>query len=93
MKSGITIGLQPRTKALRIIRTPIRQFTIKGRDAYGHPITDYVKDRPGVWLLWINTVNFKEGTFLRMHDNGMMERVTVYEDGTELVSIIKPEDE
>ena len=86
MKTGITIGLQPRTKALRIVRT------LRVTDAIGRAICEGQYE-DGYWLLWINTSNFKEGTFLRMHDNGMMERVTVYEDGTELVSIIKPEDE
>ena len=50
--------------------------------------------KDGSWLLWINANHdFTQGTFLRMYDNGMMERVTVYEDGNERVSIIKPEDE
>lgn len=40
------------------------------------------------WRLWLHTPDFIHGTFLLMHTNGCVERVTVREDeGDEIVTI------
>lgn len=50
-----------------------------------------VQQHPSHWMLWINTKDFVYGTFIRMYDNGCVERVTVREDFDDVVEI-KPAD-
>jgi hypothetical protein len=50
------------------------------------------------WELWIAVRDMSvpdaqwEGTYLKLHDTGAVERVTVYEDGTTHIMGIKDED-
>jgi hypothetical protein len=52
----------------------------------------------GAWQLWtaINSVaasmHNRRGTYLLLHDNGCMQRITVFPDGTERIADVKPAD-
>jgi len=44
----------------------------------------------GAWMIWINAnINFTLGTYIKLNDDGSIERVTVLTDGTEDVFVIK----
>jgi len=46
-----------------------------------------------LWRLWLHTNDFVHGTFVALHDDGTVERITTREgDGTEDVALIKPRD-
>jgi len=44
------------------------------------------------WILWLHTKDFKSGTYLELHDNGQIQRVTAFADGMEEKLEIKPKD-
>lgn len=47
----------------------------------------------GSWCVWIHAnPTFTLGTYLELHDTGLMEGVTVRDDDTEERWLIKPED-
>lgn len=72
MKAGITIGLQPGTRVLRIVRHPELH----------------------AWDVWIAGGSAPDrGTFLRMHDNGMCERIFVDGEAVYEQFVVKPKDE
>ena len=82
----ITIGVQPNTKLLRIERVVSRWVDT----AYGSLNTE-VRDG-GAWMVWINSnIDFTLGTYILLHDDGRIERVTSHPDGTEDVFTVKEE--
>jgi hypothetical protein len=42
------------------------------------------------WMIWLHTSDYTHGTFLRLYDNGAIERVTVRADEGDDVATIKP---
>lgn len=46
----------------------------------------------GVWRLWLHTPDFIHGTYLKLYSNGMIERITTYEDEGEEIVLIKGAD-
>jgi len=42
------------------------------------------------WILWISTKDFKTGTYLEFHDDGHINRVTIFPDGMEDILEVKP---
>jgi len=71
------IGVPPGTQALRIDR---------------RPTGNELDPRPH-WVLWINSPpDFTTGTYLRLYDDGTVERATLLNDGSEDVFLIKPKD-
>lgn len=49
-------------------------------------------DNLGRWKVWLATKDFKYGTFLRLYDDGCVERVTVREGEGDEIILVKPED-
>ncbi len=77
-----TIGVPPNTKLLRIERIVPRKVHLRSSDP---PIP-----RDGAWMIWINAnINFTLGTYIKLNDDGSIERVTVETDGTEDIFVIK----
>ncbi len=80
MKATIPISVPPGTRLLRIAREP---------KVYG----DFSID-DGYWIIWLHTRDFIHGTFLRLHDNGKIESVTIREDRPdEEIFVVKPPDD
>lgn len=72
----IRIGLQPRTKALRLERN------VAGPNR-----------TVGSWCIWISAAaDYNTGTYLKLYDDGTIERVTLYDDGHEEVFTVKGPD-
>lgn len=46
----------------------------------------------GYWKLWLNTNNFKHGTFLELHDDGSILRTTIRTDDVEETITVKEAD-
>ncbi len=95
MKATIPIGIQPGTKLLRIARQP------KSQSVETHLIRKWgmavdretVTEIEGYWDIWLNTNDFIHGTFLRLYDNGKIERITIrVERPDDDVVLVKPED-
>ena len=85
MKQAMNIGLQPNTRALRLVRVADTGKDIDDGSCW--------HNRDGYWIIWINTVDFIHGTFLKLYDDGKLERVTVREgEPCDDVQLIKPED-
>lgn len=81
-----TIGVQPNTKLLRIER-------IQPRDVYLRS-SDPSIPHDGAWMIWINVnINFTLGTYIKLNDDGSIERVTVNPDGTEDIFVIKKKED
>ncbi len=81
----MTVGVQPNTKLLRIERTIPRTVPMDWGD-------EYIVGT-GAWMVWINASrDFKYGTYLLLHDDGSIERVTAEPDGTEDVFVVKQGD-
>ena len=84
----ITIGIMPGTKLLRIERVPAHLHSIR----WGVKSATVQSD--GAWMLWVAAnVDMTAGTHILLHDDGAVARVTVYNDGTEDVFVIKEGDE
>lgn len=87
MKALINIGLQAGTKVLRIQRqeaTASLQKEAGGLSYWRHG---------GHWILWLNTSDYINGTYLKLYDNGRIERITIREDEPAPdIMLIKPED-
>ena len=82
----VTVGVQPGTKLLRIERLPRRTILM---DWGNEPV-----EGTGAWMVWINANRtFTAGTFVCLHDNGTIDRVTVNPDGTEEVFVVKSKGE
>lgn len=76
MKARIQVAIPPKTKLMRLIREP------KG----------YFNRYSGSWIVWLHTADFKYGTFLRLYDNGRIERVTCREGEGDDIHEVKPAD-
>ena len=64
--------------------------SLTGRDDSTHTFRNY----DGHWRLWLMANgDFTLGTFIQLLDNGIVNRVTWHEDGTESVMEIKDEDQ
>ncbi len=46
--------------------------------------------RHGAWMLWIATQDFHHGTYLLLHDNGMVIRVTSRADEGDEEFVVRP---
>jgi hypothetical protein len=76
MKPPIRIAMPPGTKAYRIERNVRCRI-----------------DCIGSWCLWVHPApDFSHGTYLKLYDNGALERVTLYPDGSEDVMLLKESD-
>ncbi len=76
-----TIGVQPNTRLLRIERVPAKCVSSE---------VDIYNTSEGAWMVWINAnINFTLGTYIKLNDDGTIERVTVLTDGTEDIFVIK----
>jgi len=89
-----TIGVQPNTRLLRIERVgphPPRQSV--WHDSANRAAARMLGEEHnpyGAWMIWINAnINFTLGTYIKLNDDGSIERVTVLTDGTEDVFVIK----
>ena len=92
MKATQRIAIPPGTHALRIERVPSYTKTVKATVDTIHMV-DYDITVVGMWRVWINAnIDFTAGTYLALHDNGCIERVTINPDGTEDTFLVKPED-
>ena len=86
MKATIPIGIQPGTRLLRIARSP-ETVEYAGEDQRWF-------NGNGYWIIWLHTNDFIHGTFLRLHDNGLIENVTIRSDRPdEDIFIVKPPDQ
>ena len=82
IRPTVTIGVQPGTKLLRIERTPHETTMLKG--------VPLVFDKSGHWMIWINSnIDFTLGTFIKLNDDGTIDRVTLNSDGSEDIFCIK----
>lgn len=91
IRPTITIGIQPNTRLLRIERIPGEWVATlnKSLSPTGKRWTATVG---GAWMVWINSnIDFTQGTFIQLNDDGTIQRVTVEPDGTEDVFDIKKE--
>ncbi len=99
-----TIGIQPNTRLLRIERierdvrgdapdpfvNAAEQVVLQGLVDRGLADVDAQRALCGAWMIWINAnINFTLGTYIKLNDDGSIERVTVETDGTEDVFVIK----
>ena len=83
----ITIGIMPNTKLLRIERIARIHADVPSlvHDGYMH-------EEHGAWILWVSAnINMTLGTYIKLNDDGTIERVTINPDGTEDVFVIKKE--
>ena len=70
MKATIPIAMPPNTRVLRLER-------LLHTEDFGFHVE-------GTWKLWLShNLTLTLGTFLLLHDDGSIERVTLREDGTE----------
>lgn len=84
MKAPINIGIQAGTKLLKIQREGITRL---GRLDYNQIYVD------GHWIIWISTNDYINGTYLKLYNDGRIERVTLREnDPAPDVVLIKPRD-
>jgi len=75
-----TVGVQPNTKLLRIERI--------ASDIHNWPHLS-----ESGWMVWLNANrDFTCGTYLLLHDDGSIERVTAEPDGGEDIMIVKRRD-
>ena len=89
MKATIPIGIQPGTKLLRIARQ------VGENRSYLRAQNKWVLlGSDGYWDIWLNTNDFIHGTFLRLYDNGKIERITIrVERPDDDIVLVKPEDQ
>ncbi len=77
----IPIGIPPGTKILRIERCEAKDSYYQG--------TRLVMNE-GYWMLWINAdQRYEYGTYIKLFDNGKIDRVTQRPDGSEDIMSIK----
>lgn len=82
MKAPHRIGLPPQLRALYIERYPKPKEYYQGQG-----------EARGYWRLPIHTDPTNTyGTFLKLYDNGLIERVTVRADEGDEIVVIKPKD-
>lgn len=86
MKASIPIGIQPGTRILRLYREPALGTHLYIPNAI-------VRGEHGYWILWIfHNADLTLGTFLKLHDDGRIDRVTQHENGTETIVEVKGAD-
>lgn len=83
MKALINIGIQAGTKLLKIQR---QEITRLGYLDYNQKYVD------GYWIVWLATSDYIYGTYLKLYNDGRIERVTVRNDEPDDVMLIKPKD-
>lgn len=84
-RQTVTIGIQPNTRLLRIERITPRAVSMD----WGNEFIEGT----GAWMVWINASRDNNyGTYLLLHDDGSIERVTAEPDGGEDIMTIKPRD-
>jgi len=85
-RSTITVGVQPNTKLLRVERMTPRTVPMDWGDE--------LIVGTGSWMVWLNANHdFTLGTYLLLHDDGSIERVTAEPDGGEDIFTVKQRDE
>ncbi len=100
IRPTVTIGIQPNTRLLRIERINrdksddmLTSYHAAANRAAAIMLGDDACTRPalcGAWLIWINAnIDFTQGTFIKLNDDGTIDRVTVNPDGSEDVFVIK----
>lgn len=87
MKALINIGIQAGTKLLRIQR---QEATLRFKEHAYEEIETI--NQLGYWIIWLATSDYIYGTFLRLYDDGRIERITVRNDEPDDVMLIKPRD-
>ncbi len=90
----ITVGVQPNTKLLRIERVlPQRSEGARTPLSRASRASRALLSSQGAWMVWINAnSDFTCGTFMLLHDDGCIERVTSNADGTEDVFLVRKGD-
>jgi hypothetical protein len=82
-------------RVLYIEREPSRVISYPYTDYldYDTPVIRTLKKRiSGYYKLWLHTSDRLLGTYLKLYDNGKIERVTVRADQGDEIVTIKPED-
>lgn len=98
MKAPIRVGLVPGTRVLYIERSPEQWSSEKYLQSTDPEMNDVwmvraTKVAEGYWLVPQSTNPDRTlGIFLKLYDNGKVERVTVRENEGDDVVEIKPED-
>lgn len=87
MKALINIGIQAGTKLLRIQR---QEEQLEDKEIKHGKFVPFLEC--GHWIIWLATSDYIYGTFLRLYDDGRIERVTVRNDEPDDVMLIKPRD-
>ena len=87
IRPTVTVGVQPGTKLLRIERVPGKWVdSVDGIMSQ----CDLQEWEDGAWLIWINSnIDFTLGTFIKLNDDGTIDRVTLNPDGSEDIFCIK----
>lgn len=82
MKATIPIGVPPGLRVLQIERQPDGSDTIYETKGDGH------------WKFWLHRSLSDRilGTYLKLHDNGKIERITVRANEGDQVDLVKPAD-
>ena len=90
MKATIPIGVPPGLRVMHIERGTSNRDFIEMPDG---ELRGSIFDE-GHWKFWIhrNVSDRLLGTFLKLYDNGKIERVTVRSGEGDQVDLIKPED-
>ena len=97
MKASIRIALQPGSRVLYVEREPSRIVEsppfIDYAD-YNERVLSTIKIRKmGYWTIPQSTNPDRTlGIFLRLYDNGKVERVTIRDNEADDIVLIKPED-
>lgn len=85
MKALVNIGVPPGMKVMRIQRQERKEID---RGRAGEITID------GFWIVWLHTKDYIHGTYLKMHDDGKIEQVTIRADEPcPDVALIKPRDQ
>lgn len=92
MKAPYRIGLQGMTKALYVERYEATKKELWAKLFNEFPVKRLI-DVTGYWLIPTHTNPDRTlGTFLRLYDDGKIERITVREDQGDEIVTIKPAD-
>jgi len=84
MKALINIGVPPGTKMLKIQR---QEITTMYMADYMERVID------GYWIIWLHTKDYIHGTYLKLYNNGKIERITIrVDEECDDVALVKPED-
>jgi len=89
MKAPHKIGIPPGMRVLYIER---HEKEYDRSPKYLEHSSKGLIRREGYYKLWLHTSDRLLGTFLKLYDNGKIERVTVRSDCGDEIVLIKPED-